>query len=97
VAKTKAVASLSVSHDHLDVCFDALYQRNRSSNQPLNCGRCAKCARTQLTLEHFGALGLYHRQFDIAAFTANRSELLAQAIRLAPVSPSEAEVANLVA
>jgi hypothetical protein len=43
----------------------------------LNCGRCIKCARTVLTLEHFGLLDRYAAQFNLAPLRTSRRNLIA--------------------
>jgi hypothetical protein len=48
LAKTALVARSPVARDHLRVC----YRRGKAEN----CGNCAKCYRTMISLELFGAL-----------------------------------------
>jgi hypothetical protein len=60
----------------LDVCVDQPYQGSSPAGSPTNCGRCQKCARVILTLEHLGALGRFAGCFDLAAFERERERLM---------------------
>jgi hypothetical protein len=71
--KTMAVAADPLVARHLDVCTDQEYQAERRADQPINCGRCAKCVRTQATLEHLGQLGHFGMVFDLAAWARDRA------------------------
>jgi hypothetical protein len=59
------VGDLALSWSHPDVCFNEKYQARRAPDQPLNCGQCSKCARTVLTLGHFGLLERYAEPFNL--------------------------------
>jgi hypothetical protein len=76
IEKTKAIAEWPLSHANLDVCVNARYQAQRSPGQPLNCGKCTKCARTILTLQHFGLLDRFEAQFDLSTFRSSPRALL---------------------
>lgn len=71
--KTLAVAADPLVARHLEVCTDQEYQANRGADQPLNCGRCAKCVRTQATLEHGGQLQQFGAVFDLAGWARDRA------------------------
>ena len=62
VEKTKQVASLEASYNHLYVCT------NTSLDEVKNCSVCFKCARTLLTLEILGLQHLYKDVFDIEKY-----------------------------
>lgn len=72
--KTEAIAADPLVAGHLDVCTDQEYQANRGDDEAINCGRCAKCVRTQATLEHLGKLQRFGAVFDLVAWVDNRSE-----------------------
>ncbi len=76
VEKTKAIADWTLCHTSLDVCVNASYQAQLSPGQPLNCGSCTKCARTILTLQHFGLLDRFETQFDLGVFRSSPPALL---------------------
>lgn len=73
VEKTLRVARLPDSYDLLDVCFKPSADRN--------CGTCAKCLRTALTLDLADLLDLYRNVFDLAAYRARRPSYSADVIR----------------
>ncbi len=64
--KTRVISSFVAAQRFLNVC---LYP-----NQPINCGRCAKCMRTLLMLEMLGSLNLFSEVFDISEYYRNRLE-----------------------
>jgi len=74
--KTAEVACLPVAASLLDVCVNQRYQAERSAHAPPNCGHCAKCARTILTLEHFGFLQIFSRCFPPGLPGAGRADML---------------------
>jgi hypothetical protein len=73
--KLTAMADFDLSL-HLDVCFDGNYQASRANEQPLNCGKCTKCARTLLILEHLGLLDRYAGNFNLGIWQTARGSLI---------------------
>lgn len=63
IEKTKAIANYDVAWDYLDVCFNFH-----------NCGHCAKCYRTLLTLDLLGSVDNFKSAFDVDAYKRNRSK-----------------------
>jgi tRNA U34 2-thiouridine synthase MnmA/TrmU len=59
---------------YLDLCTDQSYQASAPPDAPVNCGRCFKCARTLLLLEHLGSVDRFAHRFDLAAFETVRDE-----------------------
>lgn len=57
--RLRAVAADPLVHQHLRVCWAHL-------TPEVNCGRCEKCVRTMIDLEHIGHLG------DVATFPRDR-------------------------
>lgn len=66
IEKTTEIADWGVAQRHLDVCFNFN-----------NCGHCAKCKRTLLTLDLLGSVDQYGKVFDINDYKARRSEIYA--------------------
>lgn len=64
--KTRAIAGMPIVQRHLNVC---LYP-----DKEINCGNCAKCMRTLLTLDMLGSLDDFTTVFPITAYRANRRE-----------------------
>jgi hypothetical protein len=60
--KTRLVSRFVPSRTALDVCVNPAHARL------INCSRCWKCLRTQLTLEAIGALGSYRAVFDLESY-----------------------------
>lgn len=67
VEKTRKVADFPLSEKYLNVCF----------NQAFNCGGCAKCLRTLLTLELIGALDKYKALFNLDNYYKKRRKYIA--------------------
>jgi hypothetical protein len=77
IDKTRAICDLTLAFDHLDVCVNQTYQAERRDQQPLNCGRCNKCLRTQLELEICDALDQFYKVFDLPGWGLHRTEAIA--------------------
>lgn len=63
IEKTKAIADYSPAWEYLDVCFNFH-----------NCGHCAKCYRTLLTLDILGAIDSFKPVFDVDNYKSNRAK-----------------------
>lgn len=61
--KTRAILDIPRIGERLDVCAD-----HRHTGSKVNCGRCWKCLRTELTLEAFGVLRQFEPSFDLDAY-----------------------------
>lgn len=75
IDKTASLVDEPLAWRFLDVCVDQGYQATSAADRPTNCGRCNKCARVILTLEHLGALDRFAGCFDLAAFAVDRDRL----------------------
>lgn len=64
IEKTTALADDAIAQQYLDVCFNFN-----------NCGTCAKCMRTLLTLEALGKVDAFSQVFDIAAYKNRRTDV----------------------
>jgi hypothetical protein len=73
--KLRLVADDPLAQRHLDVCVDGAYQLAASPRDPVNCGRCAKCAWTILALDRLGRLDAFRDRFDLDGFPGSRAEL----------------------
>ena len=73
--KTGFVSRFVPSHRALDVCVDPARARL------INCSRCWKCLRTQLTLEAIGALESYRAVFDLASYRSLRTLYIASVLQ----------------
>lgn len=62
VEKIKIISSVELTHEALDVCVDPAHARK------VNCSKCWKCLRTELTLEALGVLGRYKDAFDLDVY-----------------------------
>lgn len=63
IEKTSTIADDELAQKYLDVCF--------SFN---NCGRCAKCTRTLVTLDIIGKVDQFGEAFDIEYFKKHRAD-----------------------
>lgn len=63
IEKTVAIADYNLAEEYLDVCFNFH-----------NCGHCAKCYRTLITLDLLGKLDNFKNVFDIEAYKKNQSK-----------------------
>ena len=66
VQKTLRISDNPVAQEHLLVCF----------SEGKNCGRCAKCRRTMLTLDMHGKLENFRKSFPVDYFKDNVEEYL---------------------
>ncbi|MCJ2020527.1 hypothetical protein MKK84_24375 [Methylobacterium sp. E-065] len=66
IEKTRAVCELEVAQKFLNVC---LYPARET-----NCGKCAKCKRTLVTIDMMGKLDNFKAVFDIEQYLNNRLE-----------------------
>jgi len=94
IDKVRVIAEDPCSYRLLEVCVNGPYQLAASATDPVNCGRCSKCIRTMLTLDHLGRLGAYATQFDIHTFGSRRSDILAQVLR--SDDPNDREVIEAI-
>lgn len=64
--KTEIVADYAASYSHLDVCI------RHDNTDKINCSRCSKCLRTQLSLEICGKLERYAAVFNLETYRRHR-------------------------
>jgi hypothetical protein len=67
VQRINRILSVPLSRRNLHVCLAP-----SSTTVPINCSRCWKCLRTQLTLEILGALDEYREVFDNEVYHERR-------------------------
>jgi hypothetical protein len=53
---------------HLDLCIDPDHQRSVASGGPVNCGRCFKCMRELVVIDHLGVLDAFAPRFDLTLY-----------------------------
>ena len=87
-AKTEGILNIPRIGEHLDVCVNHGHQSSK-----INCGRCWKCMRTELTLEAFGALAQFEPVFDLNAYRKYRQRYI-RTISLS-AKPTEREAFDL--
>lgn len=63
IEKTKSLADYNLTWKNLDVCFNFH-----------NCGQCAKCYRTLITLDIMGKVDNFKPVFDVETYKKNRSK-----------------------
>lgn len=68
VEKTKYISRFKDTYNFLHVCW-------RSEG---NCGKCAKCIRTMVTLDIIGQLDKYKNSFDVDNYYKNRDMYIAE-------------------
>jgi hypothetical protein len=66
VEKIKIISSVELTHKALDVCVDPAHASK------VNCSKCWKCLRTELTLEVLGTLDHYKGAFDLDVYNKFR-------------------------
>ncbi|CAA2139048.1 hypothetical protein [Hyphomicrobium sp. ghe19] len=74
--KTQAICNFPLAFDHLDVCTDQAYQADRSKTEPINCGRCNKCIRTQIEIEACGSLDRFAKVFGLDNWVRHRGKAI---------------------
>ncbi|WP_303317381.1 hypothetical protein Q4Q34_01110 [Flavivirga abyssicola] len=70
--RTKIVADYEPSYHFLDVCTDA------QNSKKINCSKCEKCVRTQLTLELLGKLEAYDSVFEFDVYKKYRDRFISE-------------------
>jgi hypothetical protein len=87
IDKTRHIARLETSTEFLDVCVTPM-----NAGAAVNCSRCWKCLRTQLTLSALGELRRYERIFDVDAYFRVENIFLLQVVRSSNPMVREIEV-----
>lgn len=72
IERTLLISSYPETYDYLDVCVN--HQNNKEF---INCSKCYKCLRTQLTLDIAGCLPRYKKVFDLKEYHKNKSRYIA--------------------
>ena len=75
--KTAVVAAMPESYEFLDVCVEPY----NAKPGKLNCSRCWKCMRTQMTIEVVGTLDKYSGIFDLAEYRRYRKMFLLDVLK----------------
>ncbi|WP_298328192.1 hypothetical protein [uncultured Dokdonia sp.] len=90
--RTKSISDFKISYNHLDVCTDS-YSAFR--NQAINCSKCDKCMRTQLTLDIQKKYYLYKNVFDEDIYRDHINLFLAKLMITQKVDVLNAELYRL--
>lgn len=91
IEKTKLVADFKLSHQHLDICTDAM-----ATNAEINCSKCEKCMRTQLTLDLLGNLELYESVFNLDTYFKRKKAFIISVINNTKTDPFNREIYSLL-
>lgn len=91
VERTEKVSNYPLSYSHLNVCT-----ASSQTGDVQNCSVCAKCLRTQFTLDLLGRLHLYNDVFDNAKYTKNKYKAVARALRYRKRDPYSREIMDLM-
>jgi len=75
--KTAVVAETPASYEFLDVCVEPY----NAKNGKLNCSRCWKCMRTQMTLDVVGKLEKYEAVFDLKEYRRYRKMFMIDVLK----------------
>lgn len=70
--RTQIVANYKPSYIYLDVCVAPL------DATKINCSKCEKCLRTQVSLELLGKLELYSKVFDLQVYAAHKNQYISR-------------------
>lgn len=94
--KTRAERTMLISdyvkaHTYLDVCVDP-----NSSKSDINCSKCDKCMRTQLTLEVSGKLEQFNRVFNLDIYEKNKNKYVGKLIRNKNRNEMDSDLFNLL-
>jgi len=91
IEKTKLVYDFKLSYKHLDICTDAM-----ASNLEINCSKCEKCLRTQLTLDLLGKLELYKSVFNLDTYFQRKKVFIVKVINNTKTDPFNREIYGLL-
>lgn len=91
VERTEKVSNYPPSYRYLNVCTSS-----SRTGQVENCSVCAKCLRTQFTLDLLGRLHLYNDVFDNAKYTKNKYKAVARALCYRKTDPYSREIMDLM-
>ncbi|MFD2834243.1 hypothetical protein [Gramella sp. AN32] len=91
VERTLMVAGYSDTYNYLDVCTNPW-----ENIDEINCSRCYKCLRTQLTLDIAGKLKNYEGVFDISLFKKIKARYIGELLFKKNKSPLDREVLDFM-
>ncbi|MCX2837496.1 hypothetical protein OQ279_04965 [Salinimicrobium sp. MT39] len=69
--RTNFISTFPDTYSHLDVCTNPNERNNK-----INCSKCDKCLRTQLTLDLYDKLELYHDVFHLEEFYKRKNQFI---------------------
>lgn len=69
--RTNLISKFPDTYSHLDVCTNPNERNNK-----INCSKCDKCLRTQLTLYLYDKLELYHHVFHLEEFFKRKNQFI---------------------
>ncbi|WP_442844667.1 hypothetical protein [Leeuwenhoekiella sp. H156] len=93
IERTKMVSVMKTAHMHLDVCVDT---ETAMQNGLINCSKCHKCMRTQLTLQLLNEYEEFDHVFDSKVFESERDKFIAYLILTKREDVLNAELFDLV-
>ena len=91
--RTKMVSGMKTAHMHLDVCVDT---HTAMQGGLINCSKCHKCMRTQLTLQLLNKYEKFNQIFDYKIFESERDKFIAYLIFTKKEDVLNAELFDLV-
>ena len=72
--RTEIISNYEPSYKYLDVCT-ALHVTDK-----INCSKCEKCLRTQITLELIGKLNRYNEVFNLKVYEQYKDKYIADLV-----------------
>lgn len=73
--RTELISNFPDTYNHLDVCTNP-----GGTSKKINCSKCDKCLRTQLTLDVLGRLEHYNSVFDLKEFYKRKNDFIGKII-----------------
>ena len=73
--RTELISNFPDTYNHLDVCTNP-----EEAIKKINCSKCDKCLRTQLTLDILGNLESYNSVFDLKEYYKRKNDFIGKII-----------------
>ncbi|GEC73671.1 hypothetical protein SAMN05443543_108166 [Flavobacterium flevense] len=89
--RTRLISKYQIAFDYLDVCVDP-----KSAKGKINCSKCSKCMRTQITLDVFGSLNFFNNVFDMEVYQRHKNKYISGLIVNKKRSKMDKNVWNLL-
>lgn len=91
VERTLLISDFPETYDYLDVCTNPWMERDK-----INCSKCYKCLRTQLTLDIAGELEKYQEVFDVYLFRKIKHKYIGELLYKKNKSPLDRELIDFM-